>query len=199
MLMSQRSFLIEIEIPRMHGHGLGVSAQPVRVSVCEPHAACRWPQPEKPSVPRRPGPQAGMARGTRLGELDRMVTVARRPLCKRGGTASQSSGSRRRHRPGGPGLWPRVELGGPCTVGPLSVRVRVPPSLATVGHGPLGAPCTHINSATSTLSPPLRRPGVPEIMVRGRGRVERGGGSSLQTFGTASGPDSEFPIYACKV
>ena len=24
------------------------------------------------------------------------------------------------------------------------------------------------------------------------------GGSSLQTFGTASGPDSEFPIYAGK-
>ena len=49
------------------------------MSVCEPHAACRWPQLETPSVPRPPGPQNGM----RTREPDRM--------CQCGGTASQSS------------------------------------------------------------------------------------------------------------
>ena len=55
------------------------------MSVCEPHAACRWPQPETPSVPRPPGPQDGM----RTIEPDRMV--ARRPFFQCGGTASKSS------------------------------------------------------------------------------------------------------------
>ena len=44
----------------------------------------------------------------------------------------------------------------------------------------------------AALSPPLRRPGVVEMLGHGRGRVGRGGGSSLPTFGTAlaTGPRS---------
>ena len=110
--------------------------------------------------------------------------------------------TRRRHRPGGPGLWPGVVFGGPCTVtGRPAERPAQPchggTRAARRPRRPLMMP-PQPPPLRAALSPPLRRPGVPEMLGHGRGRVGRGGGSSLPTFGTASGPDSEFLIYTCK-
>jgi hypothetical protein len=159
----------------MHGHG--VSAQPVRMSVCEPHAACRWPQLETTSVPRPPGPQNGM----RTREPDRM--------CQCGGTASQSSPNhppapqtRRAGSVARSSIWRALHgrtaerPAQPCHGGTRAARRPRRPLMMPPQPPPLRA----------ALSPPLRRPGVPEMLGHGRGRVGRGGGSSLPTFGTAS-------------
>jgi hypothetical protein len=95
------------------------------------------------------------------------------PLTRRAGSVAQSSIGRALHgrpaeRESRPAL-PRWDTGRSAPPAPISTQ-----------RPPLGA----------ALSPPLRRAGVPEMLGRGRGRVGRGGGSSLQTFGTASGSKS---------
>jgi hypothetical protein len=143
--------------------------------------------------------QCGGSRGT---ASQSSLNLPPAPLTRRAGSVARSS------------IWP-----GPCTVGPLSV----PPSRATVGHGPLGVPgaqCRplmmppqqmlgHWHSCgrplrplmmppqppplRAALSPPLRRPGVPEMLGHGRGRVGRGGGSSQPTFGTPGTASASVP------
>ena len=155
----------------MHGHG--VSAQPVRMSVCEPHAACRWPQLETTSVPRPPGPQNGM----RTREPDRM--------CQCGGTASQSSPN---HPPA-----PQTRRAGSVA------RSSIWRALHGRAAERPAQPCHGGTRAARRPRRPLMMPPQPPPLRSVRlyaGQVSwkcwdvgRGGGSSLPTFGTASGGD----------
>ena len=141
---------------------------------------------------RPPGPQNGM----RTREPDRM--------CQCGGTASQSSlnhqpapQTRRTGSVARSSIWralhgrPAERPAQPITCHGGTRAARRPRRPLRLMMPPQPPPLR------AALSPPLRRPGVLEMLGHGRGRVGRGGGSSLPTFGTASGMTRKNQSYAC--